>query len=74
MNMKICKQCGKELPRSTDRRMFCNDVCRVQFHRALKANDLYFDAMVAIRSLAKAGKIEDLRLLQDVISDLIKGK
>ena len=68
-----CRNCGEELPaNSTVRRAFCNDVCRVQHNRATKANDLYFDAVVAVRRLAKSGKIEDLRLLQDEIKDLIK--
>jgi hypothetical protein len=46
-------------------------VCRVQFNRALKADDLFFDAMVTIRKLAKAGKKAELKQLQQAIEDLI---
>jgi hypothetical protein len=68
----VCKQCGEPLPsNSTVRRSFCNDVCRVQFNRALKADDLFFDAMVTIRKLAKAGKNAELKQLQQAIDDLI---
>jgi len=72
MSFNNCKQCGKALPRvSTSRRQFCNDVCRVQFNRALKSDNLFFDAMVTIRKLAKAGKKAELQQLQDAIQDLI---
>lgn len=68
-----CRNCGKPLPpESTVRRAFCDDVCRVQHNRALKTNDLRFDAMVAIRKLAKGGKMDDLLWLQLEIDDLIK--
>jgi len=68
-----CRNCGEPLPaNSTVRRAYCNDVCRVQHNRAMKADDLFFDAMVAIRNLAKASKFDDLRRLQETIDDLIK--
>jgi len=67
-----CKHCGKALPvGATARRAFCDDLCRVQFNRAQKANDLYFDAMVAIRKLKKDGKLDELKLLRQVIDDLL---
>lgn len=67
-----CKHCGKALPTgSTSRRAFCDDLCRVQFNRAQKSNDLYFDAMVAIRKLKKDGKLDELRQLRQVIDDLL---
>lgn len=68
-----CKNCGKTLPSdATSRRAFCNDICRVQFNRAQKANDLFFDAMVTIRKLSKNGQTDELKHLRDAIDDLLK--
>ena len=68
-----CKNCGKPLPaEATSRRAFCNDLCRVQFNRAQKANDLFFDAMVAIRKLSKNGETEQLKRLREAIDDMLR--
>tara|TARA_R100001594_G_scaffold84667_1_gene119204 strand:- start:1336 stop:1599 length:264 start_codon:yes stop_codon:yes gene_type:complete len=34
---RICKNCGDELPKTSLRRMFCKDKCRIHFHN--KIND-----------------------------------
>lgn len=74
-----CENCNQDMGREiTSRRRFCSDKCRVQFNRAQKANDLYFDAMSIIYKMGKAPKvermksIESLRNLKAAIDDALR--
>lgn len=76
---RICQNCGKDMGREiTSRRKFCNDLCRVQFNRAQKANDLYFDAMSIIYKLGKSPRTEKqesittLKNLKRAIDDALR--
>ena len=69
-----CQNCGKELDRyATNRKKFCKDKCRVQFHRKASAQGLYGEAIQAIGRFSKVGEserkaaIENLRLLKKEI-------
>jgi len=76
---RYCENCNQDMGREiTSRRRFCSDKCRVQFNRAQKANDLYFDAMSIIYKLGKSPKterlkaIETLRNLKPAIDDALR--
>jgi len=69
-----CQNCGKDLGRyATNRKRFCNDKCRVQFHRKASAQDLYGEAIRVIGRFSKVSEserkaaIENLRLLKKEI-------
>lgn len=52
-----CQNCGKDLGRyATNRKRFCNDKCRVQYHRKASAQDLYNQTF---SSLSKFSKVPD---------------
>jgi hypothetical protein len=74
-----CKNCNKFLPRDiTARRRFCDDKCRVAYHRTSSAQALYGSGIQAISSLGKvaAGEkqlaTETLKLLRKAIDDQLR--
>lgn len=69
-----CKNCGKDLGLyATNRKRFCNDKCRVQFHRKSSAQELYGEAIQVIGRFSKVSEserkaaIENLRLIKKEI-------
>jgi len=80
MNNARCKCCNKYLPReSTSRRKFCDDKCRLTYHRTESAQKNYAAAIVPISKLGKAQHatdkqlaIETLRILRRAIDDQLR--
>ena len=77
--MRHCEHCGKDMGfNTTRRRRFCDDICRVKYHRAHKAQDLYSEAMNAIYKFSKVPKsekaaaVESLKTLRTAITDVLR--
>lgn len=71
---KKCQNCSKQLPAdSTWRRKFCDDKCRVAYHRTKSAQTLYADAITVISKFSKVSgserkkAIENLKALETII-------
>lgn len=72
--MKHCQTCRKELPRDSRRsRKFCDDACRLKYHRTKSAQTLYSDAITTISKFSKVSAsekqqaIKNLKDLQTII-------
>lgn len=64
---KHCQNCQKMLPTdSTWRRKFCSDLCRVQFHRKPKPQDLYNEAMGIVSQFSKTSKKDRIQAIDSL--------
>jgi len=80
MNAIRCKCCNKFLPKNiTSRRKFCDDKCRVTYHRTASVQKNYVAAIVPITKLGKAQHstdkqlaIETLKILRRAIDDQLR--
>jgi len=80
MNAIRCKCCNKFLPKNiTSRRKFCDDKCRVAYHRTASVQKLYGQAIAPITKLGKAQHktdkqlaIETLKILRRAIDDQLR--
>lgn len=71
---KRCQHCGNDLGLdATWRKQFCDDKCRVAYHRTRSAQTLYSEAITTISKFSKVSKaekkaaIENLKALQTII-------
>jgi len=80
MNAIRCKCCNKFLPKNiTSRRKFCDDKCRVAYHRTASVQKLYGAAVAPISKLGKMQHktdkqlaIETLKILRRAIDDQLR--
>lgn len=80
MKATRCKCCNKFLPPNiTARRRFCDDKCRVTYHRTASAQKNYAAAIAPISRLGKAQhstdkqlSIETLKILRKAIDDQLR--
>lgn len=76
---KNCQNCGKKLPGdSTWRKKFCNDNCRVAFHRKPTPQDLYAEGVSVLEKFKKTAKkeriqaIDSLYALKVILDDTLR--
>ncbi len=77
--MRHCKNCGRDMGlHTTARRKFCDDKCRVAFHRTSSVQALYGQAIQPISKLGKSASsekqlaIETLKILRKAIDDQLR--
>lgn len=77
--MRYCKNCGEDMGFYSRRnKKFCNDKCRVRYHRKANAQELYGQAIQAIGLMSKVADserkqaIENLRILRREIDVVLR--
>jgi len=78
-NRRKCHNCGRYLPAgATARRKFCNDRCRVAYHRRGGVQELYNEIMPLLSKFQDVPEseykraIETLRLLRSALDDQLR--